>query len=190
MRTMKTALAKSRRCLVAVNVTPLLLLISITLAGCAGWFPTEQGYRQVLDSWIGDSGESLVAKWGIPSAEHTSPDGAKIYEFSKTRTYTVSGGTDTEQVVINGHYIDVEVPQPDEVKTTWCRTTFYLAANDIIQSYAFEGPDCTAYETKDTPTTSASSAAQRQDATKLCALMDADKSKLSAADFKLCAPPI
>lgn len=168
----------------------LLLLISVTLTGCAGWFPTKQGYRQVLDTWIGGSGEHLVASWGVPTGEHTSPDGSRIYEFSKTRTYTVSGGTQTEQVVINGHYIDVEVPQPDEVRSTWCRTTFYLSAGDIIQSDAFEGSDCTAYETKDTPMTSASFATQRQDATKLCVLMDADKSKLAGSDFRLCAPPI
>jgi hypothetical protein len=186
----KTGPVESQRFFAVAKMAPLLLLISITLTACAGWFPTEQGYRQVLDTWVGDSGESLVAKWGIPTAEHSSPDGSRIYEFSKTRTYTVSGGTQTEQVVINGHYIDVEVPQPDEVKSTWCRTTFYLAANDIIQSYAFEGPDCTAYETTDKPTTSASFATQRQDATRLCALMDADKSKLAGSDFRLCAPPI
>lgn len=127
---------------------------------------------------------------GRPDRRAHLSDGSRIYEFSKTRTYTVSGGTQTEQVVINGHYIDVEVPQPDEVRSIWRRTTFYLSAGDIIQSDAFEGPDCTAYETKDTPMTSASFATQRQDATKLCALMDADKSKLAGSDFRLCAPPI
>ena len=174
---------------------PWFFLMATVLTSCAGWFPTEQGYRQELDSWIGHLGEQLVASWGVPTAEHASPDGSKIYEFKRTRTYTVSGGVKTTQVLVNdryvngryvGRYIDVDIPQPDETKQTWCNTRFYLSDADIIQRYDFDGPDCTAYEKKDGPATTASYAKQRQDAAQLCAMLDGGDSKGPDADLQLC----
>lgn len=126
--------------------TSLLIALTLGLSGCASWFPTEQGYRHVLDTWIGSTGEQLVAKWGVPDGEHTSPSGTKIYQYKGRRSYTVSGGTRSEQVKIDGNYVWVDVPQPDETQTTWCDTTFHINADDIIESYYFKGPDCTAYE--------------------------------------------
>jgi hypothetical protein len=174
----------------------LLVFIAAVFTGCAG-FPTEKGYQQVLDRWIGNSGERLVAIWGLPTQEHTSPDGSKIFEFTQTRTYTMSGGTKTTQVLVDdryvngkyrGHYVDVAIPQPDETRRTWCNTRFYISDADIIQRYEFAGPDCTAYEEKDGSTTVASSAKQRQDATKLCASLDIDNSNAGNANLQLCPP--
>jgi hypothetical protein len=131
-----------RRAIFAV----LLMALTGSLNGCADWYPSEKGYRQTLDTWIGGTGEQLVAKWGAPAGEHTSPDGSKIYQYKDQRTYTVSGGTKSEQVKVDNDYVWVDIPQPDETRTTWCNTTFHLNADDIIESYNFQGPDCTAYE--------------------------------------------
>ncbi|HVI88391.1 MAG TPA: hypothetical protein VM659_08815 [Dongiaceae bacterium] len=126
--------------------TALLIALTGSLTGCAGWYPSEEGYRQTLDTWIGSTGEQLVAKWGVPAGEHVSTDGSKLFEYKDTRSYTVSGGTRSEQVKVDGNYVWVDIPQPDETRTTWCNTTFHLNADDIIESYYFKGPDCTAYE--------------------------------------------
>jgi len=124
----------------------LALCLSLALSGCAGWFPTTAGYEQLLDGWIGSKGEQLVRQWGPPTGEHTDAYGRKIYRFSKHRTYTRSGGTKSQQVLVGGNYVWVDIPQPDRVETTWCDTTFYLDANDTIETYKFVGPDCTAFE--------------------------------------------
>lgn len=125
-----------------------VLAICLTLAGCAGWFPTTQGYRQGLNAWIGFKGEELMQRWGLPTHEHAAPNGGKAYQYEKERSYTVSGGTKSERIQVNGNDIWVDIPQPDEIRTTWCQTTFYLNADDTITHYSFQGPDCRAYEKK------------------------------------------
>jgi hypothetical protein len=124
----------------------LLMTLAGSLSGCAGWYPSEQGYRQRLDSWIGSTGEKLVAQWGVPTGEHISPDGSKLYEYKDQRTYTVGGGKKAEQIEVDGKYVWVDIPQPDEIRTTWCNTTFHLGRDDVIKTYSFVGPDCTAYQ--------------------------------------------
>lgn len=124
----------------------LFVALAGSLTGCAGWYPTEKGYRQVLDTWIGSRGEELIGKWGLPTGEHISPDGTKLYEYKQERSYSIDGGTRREQILVDGHYVDVDIPLPDETQTTWCNTTFRIGLDDKIKSYYFNGPDCTAKE--------------------------------------------
>jgi hypothetical protein len=124
------------------------LLLCVTLSGCAGWSPTEAGYRQLVDGWIGATGRQLIKKWGLPDREHRDDTGWKAYQYDRKRSYTISGGTKTQQVLVNGTYVDVDIPQPDKTVNTWCLTTFYLNTMDVIKAANFDGPDCTAYEKK------------------------------------------
>jgi hypothetical protein len=124
------------------------LLLCLTLSACASWFPSAEGYRQLVDGWVGGTGQQLIEQWGLPDREHTDDTGWKTYQYDRKRSYTIPGGTATQQVKVNGTYVDVDVPQPDKTKTTWCLTTFYLNTTDVIKAVNFDGPDCTAYEKK------------------------------------------
>jgi|GEM_PF-2136539 len=146
IRATGVSLWREKRLVAQAILAVLLTALTGSLSGCADWYPSEKGYRQALDTWIGSTGEQLVAQWGAPAGEHTSPDGRKIYQYKNQRSYTVSGGTKSEQVKVDDNYVSVDIPQPDEIRTTWCDTTFHLNADDIIESYNFKGPDCTAYE--------------------------------------------
>ncbi|HVJ42618.1 MAG TPA: hypothetical protein VM639_14030 [Dongiaceae bacterium] len=121
----------------------LMLVAAGTLSGCAADMPSKMGYRRQLDSWIGSTGAELTAQWGAPSNIEESLDGTKHYTYKESRTYRLYGGTRREEVLVDGHYVDVDIPQPDKIGTTWCDTTFHLSATYIIQSYEFVGPDCT-----------------------------------------------
>lgn len=125
----------------------LVLLLAGALGGCSAPIPSEMGYRRQLDKWVGLTGEHLTSQWGAPTDIEESLDGTKHYTYKKNRTYRIYGGTRWEKVRIDGHYVDIDVPQPDEIGTTWCNTTFHLSAAYIVQSYEFVGPDCTGYET-------------------------------------------
>jgi hypothetical protein len=129
----------------AAACTALFMALAGSVAGCAG-LRTQEGYRQAMDSWIGSTGEQLVAQWGPPAQEHTSPDGAKLYQYRDQRDYRVSGGTRQERVLLDGHYVYVDLPQPDQTETIWCNTTFRINKDDIIEGYYFTGPDCTTGE--------------------------------------------
>jgi len=124
----------------------LLLLLASALSGCYGQIPTAMGYRRNLDTWIGSTGEELTSRWGAPTDIEESLDGTHHYTYKKNRTYRIYGGTEKEEVLVDGHYVDVDIPQPDTIGTTWCVTTFHLSAAYIVQSYEFVGPDCTADE--------------------------------------------
>jgi len=175
-----------------LKLTGGFLLLATILVGCT--FPTELGYRQRVETWIGSTGEILVAQWGLPAAEHTSPDGSKIYAYRRVHTYTIGGGTKTEQVLVNGEYVDVSIPQPEETRHSYCNTTFYLSADDVIRSYAFDG-DCTDYEMPQQSTTSQQSPTQPQPATKpddsssLCKLMDKSQPAFATDSVQLCGTP-
>jgi hypothetical protein len=135
-------------------ITLLLLLSAMTLTSCVTE-PTEAGYRQVMDGWIGQTGEKLITSRGKPGAQQVRDDGTKVYEYVTTSRYTISYTT-TERVwveshyvgqtMVSGHYVDAEVPGPPETRQGWCDTTFYLTPDETIKSYDFSGPDCTAYE--------------------------------------------
>src|SRR4051794_6413318 len=63
----------------------LALMMALVLAGCASWYPTEAGYRQILATWVGSTGDELIAKWGLPTSEHDS-GGGKVYQYNRERT--------------------------------------------------------------------------------------------------------
>jgi hypothetical protein len=122
----------------------------LALAACVdvGPHPTQLGYRHALDRTIGAKGEAVVRILGVPTREHTSPDGSKSYEYMRERTYTVRGGTEPERVLIKGEYVWIDIPQPDRVEHAWCRTTFYISPFDTVTGASFDGPDCRAFEKK------------------------------------------
>ena len=53
------------------------------LAGCS--------YTGLMKPWIGESADSLVARWGAPASTTTLPDGGSVIEYHDSVRPGVSG---------------------------------------------------------------------------------------------------
>jgi hypothetical protein len=62
----------------------LILLTALLLLGCA----TEQGYRDMLNSWGGKTGDSLIEAWGPPNPQKTfiKDNGDRVYTWDRWET--------------------------------------------------------------------------------------------------------
>ena len=103
-----------------------LAILTLTIAsalqsGCA----TTGKYETVLQSWVGNDVNHLIASWGPPTSEYRMPNGNVMY------TYRRDAGA-------------VAVPVGNMVYAgrRWCETTFQVDALGVIRSWRWEGNNC------------------------------------------------
>jgi hypothetical protein len=136
------------------------------LSGCA----TTAGYESVLQSWVGDSTDHLVAVWGIPQQQWDSPGGGKIFQYQRSNEFIIPGattskpvattysngtvsGTTSNGVITNASYNGTsttyaQVTSAPTVIQQSCVTRFITQANGEITSWAWEGNNCVAIPPK------------------------------------------
>jgi len=54
------------------------------VAGCT--FPTEQAYRDNVQSWVGRPADALVMAWGAPDRSYDFSDGTRQLEYDRQQT--------------------------------------------------------------------------------------------------------
>jgi len=106
-----------------------VLLVFITMIGCASIFPTTHNYDETLKTWIGKHVDELVKSWGPPQGSYKLSDGGTVIEYSRSR-------------IVKYHMYDYEEYGGYQVDTLWCRTIFILDPKGIISSWKHEGNDC------------------------------------------------
>ena len=125
------------------------------ICGCA----TSANYNALLNTWINDSSDNLVARWGAPANVFNLNNGGKVFEYSHQNcittggyTYTVPQTTHTvgdSSVVGSGGYAfgthygtqttHVPVTVPQSVQCHTCNTRFTVSNNGIIQAWSWSG---------------------------------------------------
>lgn len=103
-----------------------ILILALGLTGCA----TQAKYERVVASWVGNTEEALVYKWGPPARTYSLNSG-------KVLTYEFDGGA---TAYANNVYGSVFVNQV----RNYCETSFFTNSVGIIESWRFEGNSCRA----------------------------------------------
>jgi hypothetical protein len=99
------------------NFGVMFFCLSLILSGCA----TTDGYKKIVDSWMGGKEENLIAQWGVP---------ASVYQLNATdKVFTYE---ESSQAIIN-----------ENVVTYSCRTDFTIR-DGIIVNWQFKGNKCNA----------------------------------------------
>lgn len=137
------------------------LILGATLSACA----TTQGYEAVLNTWIGDSSDHLVAVWGVPQQSYPTRDGGVILQYQRSGQIVLPGvtnyhpvttyndgsvyGTTSNGVQVNGSYNGTSttyVPQTSGpvVIPQACATRFTVDAGGRITNWSWQGNACRA----------------------------------------------
>ncbi len=128
-----------------------LFALVILASGCA----TTRRYSALLDTWVGSNEESLIASWGSPQNVYYMNNGKKVIEYSKGQTIQTGGYTYTtpqttyhQGAVGNTMYYGtstqyVTQTTPVNYLYYWCKTSFIIGENGRIETWRWEGNNCT-----------------------------------------------
>ena len=121
--------------------------LSITLIFFVGCFPTTEGYEQILRTWVGQTEQHLVDKWGIPDSTYSVGE-YKYLTYNYRKSGYVLGtapSSYTTNFIGNTAYTTSYGGTSGYSYTNTCKTTFKLA-NKRILSWSWEGNSCKAVE--------------------------------------------
>ena len=133
----------------------MFLFMVVFLSGC---FPTTDGYKKIVKSWVGAHVDELVSVWGIPNSSFDLSAGGKILEYVHSRTIQSGGYSYSSPQTTNlsgfasGSYWSgtattyVTQTTPVYSSTYTCKTRFTVNSRGYITKYAFQGNDCTAID--------------------------------------------
>ena len=130
-----------------------LFILTVLLSGCA----TTKKYEALLNTWMGDSEESLIRSWGAPQSSYQMENGKKAVGYSYRKTI-VSGGYSyvTSETVYDQSSCGAHgscwpateyVTQTTPVSSTdyWCDTTFFIGVDGRIEGWHWQGNNCVSY---------------------------------------------
>ena len=119
--------------LVAALVAPVL--------GCA----TQEGYEEILNSYVGGSEASLLAHWGPPDRFYDSDADTRYLTYARSVSGYVAGVPPSFQTSCS-FGICTSTPiggSPGYPYTNSC-TTFFKLVHRTVQSWSFRGNACRA----------------------------------------------
>ena len=143
-----------------INLFVALLCVS----GCA----TTANYEKLLQTWVGDSEDNLVSKWGPPDSSYALSNGGKVLQYSRSQNIQFGGNTYMAPVTtfhhgtvtandgisnVNGSYSGTStsyVPKTAPVENVQlnCATRFTVNKNGRITNWAWQGNSCKARDPK------------------------------------------
>ena len=105
-----------------------LRFVALTaLALASGACATACGYQRILDSWTGVEISRLIENWGPPADTYTMPDGRELY------TWYFDGGA-----------VAMPIGNMAYAVQRYCRTTFTVGQNGMVERWRDEGNSCKA----------------------------------------------
>lgn len=127
-----------------MNKLVLFFLCGVFLQGCA----TEAGYKRLLNTWVGDTGDNLIKSWGPPTQKAQLSDNSQVFEYlfqgqgyvpqytTPTQTQVTfvrdrAFATTTGGQTFGGYPVNL-----------YCKTLFYIGTNDKITGWKYEGNSC------------------------------------------------
>jgi hypothetical protein len=109
----------------------LFVLSSIVITSCA----TTEGYKKIVQSWVGSDINRLIASWGPPTSTYNMPNGDVVYTWFRQSNESVNTGYNqyTRQIQTNRTSLH-------------CETSFTTDRNGRIYTWSFKGNNCVAEE--------------------------------------------
>ena len=115
--------------------------IIFLLASCA--HPTVSGYKNLCESWVGNTETSLVDSWGYPTRTFNAPNGNKVHYYGASSSYKTPTKINTRSTHTGyGNYSHRSNVTGGNVINYICNTYFELNDLGIIISYKFNGNSC------------------------------------------------
>ncbi len=127
-----------------------LFVMVILVSGCA----TTAKYEAKLNTWIGQSEDSLIAGWGVPNKTYTMSDGKKAIQYVHKNTVQTGGYTyTTPQTTYESGTIGdkpysgtsttyVTEIEPIRQYKSYCKTSFIINNSGKVESWHHEGNNC------------------------------------------------
>ncbi|MCH2276460.1 hypothetical protein [Thalassospira sp.] len=120
-----------------LNVAVIAVAL-LVLAGCM----TASKYEEILNSWVGQSEQSLIASWGPPTS-HYDAGNAKYLTYSNQGSMTLPGTQPTYQSTVIGNQIYTTSyggSAPTTIALS-CQQTFTVVRG-YITSWRYQGNNC------------------------------------------------
>ena len=109
------------------SIFALFFIVSCTI-------PTNEGYENMLNSWLGKSENELIASWGIPDGSYEKKiEGVnvKYLTYNATRNVYIPDANNMG-TALSGSFVSRS-----------CKTIFAVDKDDsVIFSWKYEGNDC------------------------------------------------
>ncbi len=103
--------------------------------------PTEDGYRALLNEWLGQEKSALYAVWGEPQHDYWKANtNYVLYIKSDVKEASNGAAIDRMPRIAKEHAF---YQSPQGLVTQTC-TTLFKVEDGIITSWRFEGNNCTA----------------------------------------------
>lgn len=119
------------------------------LAGCA----TTENYEKILQTWVGEHVDALVASWGPPDSSFDLASGGKVITYEETRNVYIPGSSHSipithvsrnpdGSIVTSTTYLQHHTPDQNYQKS--CKTSFTINGDGVVMEWNWEGNDCIA----------------------------------------------
>lgn len=119
----------------------LLLLSYFTLLlGCA----STDGYKKVLDSWIGVSEDRLFDSWGYPASSFEAPNGNTVYIYSSSGQFTMPTQTNSTYSAYGNSVYGQSTTTGGQTVNLSCITYFEVDNVGFVVDWRFKGNNCRA----------------------------------------------
>jgi hypothetical protein len=129
-----------------------------TVCGCAALgAPTQKGYNEAMQTWVGEPTSDLIARWGQPTNRYDAPSNGAILQYTRTTGNTADlNTTQHPDSVLQGSsapnagaeaFRTVGAQSGLSVQVTHtCTTRFTADSGGIIRQFEFVGNACFAVE--------------------------------------------
>lgn len=127
----------------------------VLLAGCA----TSEGYRQLLETFVGTTSDTLLVEFGPPTSRDNLQGGGQVWSYRfeeersdpggyrtvpRERRITVLDTQGNEQTRVERY--EETIYQPPRTWVARCDTRFVIDAASRVRDFRFDGNACVAEE--------------------------------------------
>ena len=119
----------------------LAAALAASVIGCA----TQEGYRAVLDSYLGSSEASVIAHWGPPDRAYSSDADTRYLTYSRSESGYIAGTPPSFQTTCSfGSCTSIPVGGSPGFSYTNACATYFKLVRGRVQSWGFRGNACRA----------------------------------------------
>ena len=117
-------------------------VVALLLTGCA----TGAKYSAIMDTWVGQSAEHLIDRWGYPANMFDAPNGFKVYSYQSGSSYTMPTQTNSTYNAYGNTIYGNSYTTGGQTLNFYCNTFFEInPATNRVEKIRWQGNNCKAY---------------------------------------------
>jgi hypothetical protein len=123
----------------SIQFAIMAVIISVVFSACA----TSSAFNAKVETWKGQSADSLVQAWGQPDAIESLHTGNKMYVYARLKHDPVAYADFEKKAAMNTTFPKPRNPaSADTGIYIKCSTYFEINRQNIIESVMFRGDEC------------------------------------------------